>query len=121
MMLSQHNEVLVVEESVITQTPCCCALCYPQGTKEYNINDPATNHPILKGREALDVCCRKCSCFCRRDFDVKIEDPNGRQLYVMTHDRMCCTAFKWCACCRHEFQVERDSTSLGSASEDCKC
>jgi len=120
-MLAPHQEILVVEESVYDQTPCCCYYCVPHGSKVYYVKDPSSNTLVMRGVEELDNCCRKCGCLCRRDFDIKLEDPNGREVYRMTHDRMCCTAFKWCACCRHEFRAYRGDVLLGTASEDCKC
>jgi len=113
-LLRGQQQVFVVEEFGVERT--CCS----RGEKAYRIRDGAGAHDLFVAREQLDMCCRKCFCFCRRDFDIVAEDKVGGDPVTMTHNMMCCSWFHCLPCCRHRFHIRRKDHALGYVRSDCE-
>jgi len=74
----------------------------------------------MTAKEELDVCCRKCGCLCRRDFDLDLNDGSGNKVYQFYHPMICCSWLSCCGCCRHRLQVKRAGNTVGWVERDCR-
>jgi len=113
MSLAKEPQLFIVEERARTDR-----FCADKGEKQYRVRDKDGKQDLFIAHEELDLCCRSCSCLCRRDFDINFEDKASEPV-TMTHGFMCCSWFHCCSICRHRAEISRKEQKIGAVQSDC--